>query len=348
VRIVFLIPGIRRGLLPEYFEKLTLRMPRAEVARWMLHRYLVTNEVHGGTLNIMRHCEVARQAGFDAVIATTSGRDDYGEVLGPGRQLTCIAWRQRRSDDICVIPDFASRLADDLRGPVIVYQQSPLQLKTDFDFSRPNVSIWTDSPFMLEKCQALYPGKHIPIVPNVVDDALFPYVPQHSRTAGLLFAFPRKNPEFIDATWHAYTSRGGRYWKLERIGGLSIQQLAARFREPQAFLAAARMEGCALPPQECMAAGVVVVGRSAEGANFSMRDGETALIAETPDAAATRLLEAEALSVRERIAAAARQEISRYFPAAEPLAFWQDQFRQMASSVVGAQGTRAGRIGLIS
>jgi hypothetical protein len=338
MRVVFLVPGLREGWFPPKFDAVLYRSPRA-VGSWMVERYLVTNKAHGGTLNLLRHCEMAQRAGFDAVIATTSGRDDYGEVLGPGRRLPSIAWRQRRADDVCVIPDFVSRLADRLHGPVIVYEQSPLQLKADFDFKRANVAIWTDSPFMLTKCQATFPGKDILIVPNVVDDSLFPFLPQQQRRPGLLFAFPRKNPEFIDATWQAYKARGGRYWQLERVDGLSIRELAARFREPQAFLAAAQIEGCALPPQEAMAAGVVVIGRSAAGANFSMQDGTTALIAETPAAAAERLLEAESLALRERIAAAARLEISRFFPDAEPLAFWKDQFRQMAISVVGAQGS---------
>jgi hypothetical protein len=341
MRVVFLVPGLREGWFPAMFDAVLHRSPLA-VGAWMLERYLVTNKAHGGTLNLLRHCEMARRAGFDAVIATTSGRDDYGEVLGPGRSLPCIPWRQRRPDDICVIPDFVSRLSDGLQGRVIVYQQSPLQLKADFDFRRANVSIWTDSPFMLDKCQAIFPGKDIPIVPNVVDDSLFPFVPQQQRKPGLLFAFPRKNPEFIDAAWHAYTARGGRYWQLERVDGLSIQELATRFREPQAFLAAAQIEGCALPPQEAMAAGVVVIGRFAAGANFNMQDGKTALIAETPTAAAERLIEAESPALRERIATTARQEISRYFPDAEPLSFWKDQFRQMATSDVGAHGTRGG------
>jgi hypothetical protein len=341
MRVVFLVPGLREGWFPAMFDAILYRSPRA-VGAWMLERYIATNKAHGGTLNLLRHCEMARRAGFDAVIATTSGHDDYGEVLGPGRGLPCISWSKRRPNDICVIPDFVSRLADGLHGRVIVYEQSPLQLKVDFDFTRANVAIWTDSPFMLAKCQAIYPGKDIPIVPNVVDDSLFPFVPQQQRKPGLLFAFPRKNPEFIDATWRAYTARGGRYWQLERVDGLSIQQLAARFREPQAFLAAAQIEGCALPPQEAMAAGIVVIGRSAAGANFNMQDGKTALIAETPEAAAQRLLEAESAELRETIATTARREIARYFPDAEPLSFWKDQFRQMAINEVGAHGTRAG------
>jgi hypothetical protein len=338
MRIVFLIPGLGKGWLPENFDAILRRVRVPAVSRWLLERYWAVTAVSGGTLNLLRHCEVARHAGFDAVMATTSGRDECGEILGAGRRLPFIAWRQRRHDDVCIIPDYASRLADNVRGRMIVYQQSPLQMKTDFDFTREEVSIWTDSPFMLRKCQALFPGKDIPIVPNVVDDAMFPFVPQHQRTPGLLFAYPRKNWEFIDATWRAYKQRGGSYWKLEFVGGLSILQLAARLREPQAFLASAKDEGCALPPQECMAAGVVVIGRSASGANFSMQDGETALIAETPEVAADRLFEAESADLRERLADAGRRHISRYFPGGEPLSFWKDQLRQIARSTPGVQG----------
>jgi glycosyltransferase involved in cell wall biosynthesis len=339
MRLVFLIPDLGRGFFPRHLDFLLWRLPD-DVGRWLLHRYWVVETTWGGTLNCLRQCEVARRAGLEAVMATTSGRDNYADVLGPGRRLPFIAWRDRQPGDICIVPDYASRLTDDVRGPVIVYQQSPLQLKNDFDFARPDVSIWTDSPFMLEKCHALFPGKDIPIVPNIVDESLFPFVPQHERKQGLLFAFPRKNPEFIEATWRSYVARGGRYWKLELIDGLSIRKLAERFLEPQAFLASAREEGCALPPQECMAAGIVVVGRSASGANFSMQDGVTSLIAETPESAADRLFEAESPALRQRLSEAGREYISRYFPAAEPLAFWNDQRRQIASSVVGAHGSR--------
>jgi hypothetical protein len=346
-RVIFLIPGLAQGWLPVHFDAILRRMPHPAISRKLLHRYWSVDTVYGGTLNVLRQCEVARQAGFDAVIATTSGRNDYGEVFGPGRQLPFIAWSDRRPVDICVIPDYASRLADDIRGPVVIYQQSPLHLHADFDHDRGNVSIWTDSPFMLARCRALFPGKEIAIVPNVVDNALFPFMPQHLREPGLLFAFPRKNPEFIDATWQAYTARGGRYWRLKQIQGLSIRELAIRFQEPQAFLASAKDEGCALPPQEAMAAGILVIGRSASGANFDMKHRETALVAETPEDAATQLFEAESTLLRERITRQARQYIDRYFPDHEPLSFWKDQLRQIAIREAGAHGNPPASIGEI-
>ncbi|MEO6185380.1 MAG: glycosyltransferase [Steroidobacteraceae bacterium] len=347
MRFIFLIPDFRHGWLPANFDAILRRIPDA-AARWLLHRYWAVNTVYGGTLNLMRHCEAARLAGADAVLATISGRDQYGEVLGPGRRLPCIAWEQRRADDVCIVPDYASTLADAVNGPVVVYQQSPLHLKADFKYGRDDLAVWTDSPFMRSKCEALFPGKQVSIVPNVVDESMFRFVPQRQRTEGLLFAFPRKNPEFIDATWDAYSKRGGRFWKLERVSGLPILELAARFREPQAFLASAREEGCALPPQEAMAAGIVVIGRTATGANFSMRDGVTALIAESPDRAADRLLEAESQELREQLAAAGRDFISRYFARAEPLAFWTAQLRHTATRMVGAHGTRGAPSGAIS
>jgi glycosyltransferase involved in cell wall biosynthesis len=345
--VIFLVPDLREGRVACHVDRILRRVSHAAVNRWLLHRYWVVDSVYGGTLNLLRHCEVAQRAGLAAVVATTSGHDGYGDVLGTGRQLPVIAWRERREDDLCIIPDYASRLVDDVHGAVVVYQQSPLHLHRDFDFTRSNVSIWTDSPFMLEKCQAMFPDKDITIVPNVVDATMFPFVPQGLREPGLLFAFPRKNPEFIDATWREYTRRGGSYWRLERVHGLTIQQLAARFREPQAFLASAQVEGCALPPQESMSAGVMVIGRSAAGANFAMRHRETALIAETPEAAADQLFDAEAPALREQITLKAREHIGRFFPEAEPLSFWRAQGRQMAMSDVAAHGNGAGSMGEI-
>lgn len=346
-RVVFLIPGLGQGWLPRNFDSILRRLPQPALRRWLLHRYWTVDTIYGGTLNVLRQCEVARRAGIDAVIATTSGRNDYADVLGHGRHLPFIAWRDRRDFDICVIPDYASRLADDVNGPVIVYEQSPLHLNADFDFTRDNVSIWTDSPYMLGKCRARFPGKSITVVPNVVDNLLFQFVPQHLREPGLLFAFPRKNPEFIEATWQAYIRRGGRYWRLRRVQGLSIQELAIHFREPQAFLASAQVEGCALPPQEAMASGVLVIGRSASGANFGMQHQQTALVGETPEEAARQLFEAESPALRVQITRTAREQIARFFPDQEPLSFWKDQLRQIAIKDVGAQGCRPASIGSI-
>ena len=275
-----------------------------------------------GTLNILRHCAVARAAGAEAVLATTDGEDSYGDAFGDGRRFEYIRWSDRRADDVCVLPDFVSRLADTVEGPVVVYEQSPLHLRSDFDHRRPGVSIWTDSPFMKARCDHVFPDKPAMIVPNVVDEAMFPFIPQTHRTQGLLFAFPRKNPDFIEATRARYRDAGGSFWRFELIDGLSIAELARRFREPQAFLASAKYEGCALPPQEAMAAGVVVVGRAAGGANFCMQDGLTSLNAETPQAAAANLRRLEDAALRQTLADEARARIARFFPHAEPLHFW--------------------------
>jgi glycosyltransferase involved in cell wall biosynthesis len=151
---------------------------------------------------------------------------------------------------------------------------------------------------------------------------MFPFIPQREREEGLVFAFPRKGPEYIAETRRIYRERGGTYWKFQLIDGIPVKELARQFTRPQAFLASAEIEGCALPPQESMAAGVIVIGRKATGANFAMAHRETALVAETPAEAAQCLFDAEDLALRERLAEAAHAAISRYFPAGEPTAFW--------------------------
>jgi hypothetical protein len=121
----------------------------------------------------------------------------------------------------------------------------------------------------------------------------------------------------------AYLAAGGTYWRLRTVHGLPSRELAARFATPQAFLASAEVEGCALPPQESMAAGVLVVGRTAQGANFCMVDDRTALVGETPAAAAAALRRAEDAALRDRITRQAHDEIARFFPDREPLAYWR-------------------------
>jgi glycosyltransferase involved in cell wall biosynthesis len=225
-------------------------------------------------------------------------------------------------DDVCIVPDFCSNLADDVSGTTIVYEQAPHLVRREFDYMRPSVLLWTDSPFMFERCREVLPGKDAKIVPNIVDDVAFKFRPQSERTQGLLFAFPRKGPEFIEATRRAYQALGGTFWRFELVHGLSLNELAQRMQEPQAFLASADVEGCALPPQESMAAGIVVVGKDARGANFSMQHRETAMLANTPEEAARALVDLEDAELRDRLSRNGHAFISRYFPSREPTDFW--------------------------
>jgi glycosyltransferase involved in cell wall biosynthesis len=299
--------------------------------RLMVHPRLRTHVAWGGTLNNMRHCAIARSLGVDACLVSPSGRDTYGKFNVA--TLPYVSWKDRRDDDVILIPDFCTELADDVVGKTIVYLQVPIHLEQNFRHRRDNVVLWTDSPFMLEKCQAVFPNKEIRIVPNIIDDQAFPFIPQAEREPGLLMAFPRKGPDYIESTRKHYAALGGKHWRFELIDGIPLQELAMRMRRPQVFLASAEIEGCALPPQECMAAGIVVVGRSARGANFSMEHRETAMIAETPEAAAQCLIDLEQAELREQIALRAHAFISRYFAGNEPTAFWRETLTDFGFSL---------------
>jgi len=298
---------------------------------WVRLRVIGTNEVFGGTLNIMRQCWVARNCGVDAVLATTRGFDSYGER--GIYNLPFIRWADRLEDDICIVPDFFTELIDEVKGPAIAYLQVPIHTHNNFNYRDSRITLWTDSPLMQEVCGEVYPDKEAQIVPNIVDNNAFPFIPQDQREQGLLFAFPRKGPEFITETQKCYQEMGGTYWHCELIDGVSFQELTKLFRRPQVFLASAPIEGCALPPQESMAAGIVVVGRTAEGANFCMQHGKTAMTAETPEKAAECLRELEDAALRDYISRKARDYISYYFPSEEPTRFWQETIREFASKV---------------
>jgi hypothetical protein len=292
-----------------------------------VHRYvfLVPGDVKGptgGIMNIVRHATLARSLGADVVLATDSGKDKHGRRVFR-HSIPSIRWTDRRRSDVCIIPDLYTNRVASIGGRCIVYMQSPLWLRQDFDHSRNDVWIWTDSPPMLEKCRQLYPGKDIPIVPNIVDNGAFPFIPQSQREDGMIIVFPRKGPEFIDAVFAEYRRRGGRYWKPKVVDGLSFEKMALIFRRAQAFLASADVEGCALPPQESMAAGVVVIGKDANGCNFCMRHQETALVSNTVEATLTQLQAAEDANTRERLAANAFDFIKRFFPSGEPTRFWR-------------------------
>jgi hypothetical protein len=240
-----------------------------------------------------------------------------------------MRWDERRDDDVVLVPDFVSELADEVRGRCIVYLQVPIHLEANFDYRDERMILWTDSPHMLGLCKKVFPGKDIPIVPNVVDDKTFPFIPQSEREPGLILAFPRKGPEYIEATKAHYAKLGGKYWHFELIDGIPLVELAKRMRRPQAFLASADVEGCALPPQESMACGMVVVGKSASGANFSMEHRKTAMIAETPEAAAESLREIEDDALRDSISRAGHAFISRYFPSGEPKQHWRETLTKL-------------------
>jgi glycosyltransferase involved in cell wall biosynthesis len=277
----------------------------------------------GGIMNIVRHCALAAKLGADAVLATDSGKDPHGRRWFR-HDIPVIKWGKRKADDTCVIPDLFSDRVATVEGPCVVYMQTPIRLYRNFDFARKDLQIWTDSPVMLEKCNRLYPGKEIPIVPNIVDNELFPFVPQAEREPGMIIVFPRKGDDFIRDVFDEYRRSGGRYWKPKFVDGLRLGKMALIFRRAQAFLASADVEGCALPPQESMAGGVVVVGKNASGANFCMRHKETAMVADTAGQTAACLREVEDTFLREELAANAYRVIRRYFPEAEPTAFWQN------------------------
>lgn len=328
MRILFLIPEIIADDLRARTIGIVKRVPGLRV--WLhklplirdryLHPYLYLDQVKGGALNIMRHCSLVRSMGVDAALVTPSGKNTYGHFNIV--DVPYLPWSAIRQDDLCVIPEIASELADRLTGPVIVYLQAPHVVFNNFDYMSPRVSLWTDSPFMVEVCTALLPGKEIPIVPNIVASKTFPYRPQSDREPVVL-AFPRKGPEFIRATQDEYARLGGHHFRFELIHGISLFELAKLMQRPQVFLASADVEGCALPPQESMACGMVVVGKTARGANFAMEHRKTAMVAETPQAAAQSLLELEDAALRETVSRNGYEFISRYFPENEPAAHWR-------------------------
>jgi hypothetical protein len=276
----------------------------------------------GGIMNIVRHCRLACSLGVQGVLATESGNDTHGRKWFK-HDMAYIKWNDRKDDDICVIPDYFTDLVAGVHGPCIVYMQSPLWLKQNFDYKRPDLTMWTDSPLMLERCTQLYPGKEIPIVPNIVDSGSFPFIPQSERKDGMVIVFPRKGADFIKSVFSEYRAMGGCYWKPKVVNKMPFEKMILLFHQAQAFLASADVEGCALPPQESMAAGVVVVGRNANGANYCMQHGKTAMVCNYPEGTAAFLLALERSAVRQNLADRAYAFIKRYFPEGEPTRFWK-------------------------
>lgn len=322
MRFIFLIPDLDISPAWKVSNHVVNSLRLKSFRDWARLRLMRTDEIFGGTLNLMRHCLVARSCGADAVLATMRGQDTYGER--GIHNLPFIRWVDRHPDDVCIVPDYVTELIDEVEGPAIAYLQVPIHTHANFNYRDKRVTLWTDSPFMQEVCQDTYPGKVVEIVPNVVDNEAFPFIPQSQRESGLLFAFPRKGADFIQQTQEYYQKKGGTYWKFELVDGLPFHELATQFRRPQVFLASAEVEGCALPPQESMAAGIVVLGRTAHGANFCMDHGKTAMTAENPQEAAQCLFELENMQLRDQISHNAHEYISQYFPSNAPTVFWQD------------------------
>ncbi len=329
MRFVFLIQDFDNSKTHNWINYLVQRS-RMQPAKDWWRRQMQVNQVFGGILNIMRHCAVARSCGIDAVLATMSGRDTYGDQ-NLYRDLPFIRWANRRPDDICIVPDCATELINQVEGRAIAYLQTPIFIFNNFDYQNNRIALWTDSPYMQSVCQTIFIDKEIQIVPNIVDNKLFPFIPQSQREQGLVFAFPRKGPEFIAKTQEIYTAKGGNHWRFERIDGLSIHELSKQFKRPQVFLASAEIEGCALPPQESMAAGIVIVGKTASGANFCMKHFQTAMKAENPEESAQCLIELENADLRDTLSRNAHEYISRYFPENQPSKFWHQVIHQYAT-----------------
>ncbi len=207
MRFLFLIPDLGRGKFWRSFQKLIDISRLRPLQDFERLRIMRADQVYGGTLNMMRHCQVARNCGADAYLATISGRDTYGE-LGI-YDLPFTKWADREENDVCIVPDLVTELIDEVRGPVVAYLQVPIFTHANFDYKDQRVALWTDSPFMLEICRKTYPGKDAEIVPNVVDDRMFPFIPQSEREPGLIFAFPRKGPDYITKTKEYYRQKGG-------------------------------------------------------------------------------------------------------------------------------------------
>lgn len=331
MRFIFLIPDFYPGVIVNRINQV-LRFSRSKLlGDFVRLRMMPVDEVHGGTLNIMRHCAVARSCGADAVLATIRGKDTYGKEYGLF-DLPFIRWADRRPEDVCIVPDLWTELINEVQGPTIAYLQVPIHTRNNFDYLSDRISVWTDSPYMQAICEQTYPNKTVEIVPNIVDSQLFPFIPQAEREPGVLFAFPRKGREFIAATQAHYQALGGTYWKFELINGLTIHELTEQFKRPQVFLASAEIEGCALPPQESMASGIVVIGRTAKGANFCMEHRQTAMTAETPEEAAHCLLELEDAELRNTLSLNAHEYISQFFPDRTPKLFWQQVIDGYTSS----------------
>ena len=78
-----------------------------------------------------------------------------------------------------------------------------------------------------------------------------------------------------------------------------------------------------------MAAGVVLIGKNATGANFSMQHNKTALVCNTVDETVENLFRAENEKLRTELADEAYNFISRYFSDAEPKQFWEETLRKI-------------------
>ena len=127
MRILFIVPEMiaddLRWKAIRYFKRFRRLHKLPPIRYRLVHRYLYVRMIYGGTLNIMRHCSLARSMGVDAALVTPSGKDTYGRFNIV--DVPFLPWSAIRRDDLCVIPDFASELTDRLTGPVIVYLQAP-------------------------------------------------------------------------------------------------------------------------------------------------------------------------------------------------------------------------------
>ena len=142
MRFVFLIPDFLSN--PVHVKLMDVwhrRFQRSSLLRRAVRHPLMfaARYISGGSLNIMRHCNVARSVGADAVMSTLWGRDDYGDLRI--HDLPFIRWKDRRKDDVCILPDIGTHFIDDVKGPAVAYEQNPTRIYDDFNWRSSRVTI---------------------------------------------------------------------------------------------------------------------------------------------------------------------------------------------------------------
>lgn len=79
---------------------------------------------------------------------------------------------------------------------------------------------------------------------------------------------PRKRPDdafIVENVLGEFAKKAG--YRIERLAGLSDEELTAGFRRARFFVALSKEEGFGLPPAEAMATGTIVVGYTGVGGN---------------------------------------------------------------------------------
>jgi len=227
-------------------------------------------EIAGGIKLALRHVEVSREAGFEAVVATLdAARPEWFETDAPVVNVSQL----KRDGDVLVLPENHHEMLKSLAdwpnrklGFCQNHFMAFLGLEGQNDYADFGVcGVLCEGRQVAAFCRRRFPSLPTALVPVFVDHELFHFQPQ--KRLQIAFA-PRKRPleaAFIQDLFRAENPEF-RSVPWVQISGVPEQKVATILKDSAIYLSLSRFESVGLSVLEAFASGCVVAGFTGFGA----------------------------------------------------------------------------------